>query len=93
MAGRGYTAVSGCFFEAIDQHNRLLTTRYKKADICVAVATANGLITPVVRDAGSKGLSVISAEVKALAKKARDGKLAPQEYQVPGCLSFGEHPN
>jgi pyruvate/2-oxoglutarate dehydrogenase complex dihydrolipoamide acyltransferase (E2) component len=70
-----------------------LTLRYNKADISVAVATPNGLITPIVKDAGSKGLSVISAEVKALAKKARDGKLAPQEYQVtavlpcPGCSS------
>ncbi|KAJ6503412.1 dihydrolipoamide acetyltransferase [Mycena vitilis] len=54
---------------------------YKKADISVAVATPNGLITPIVKDAGSKGLATISAETKALAKKARDGKLAPAEYQ------------
>ncbi|KAJ6575239.1 dihydrolipoyllysine-residue acetyltransferase [Mycena capillaripes] len=54
---------------------------YKKADISVAVATSNGLITPIVKDAGSKGLATISAETKALAKKARDGKLAPAEYQ------------
>ncbi|TFK30555.1 dihydrolipoyllysine-residue acetyltransferase [Coprinopsis marcescibilis] len=54
---------------------------YKKADISVAVATPTGLITPIVKDAGSKGLASISAETKALAKKARDGKLAPAEYQ------------
>ncbi|KAH7931116.1 pyruvate dehydrogenase [Leucogyrophana mollusca] len=54
---------------------------YKKADISVAVATPSGLITPIVKDVGSKGLAAISAEAKALAKKARDGKLAPQEYQ------------
>ncbi|KAJ7487723.1 dihydrolipoamide acetyltransferase [Mycena galericulata] len=54
---------------------------YKKADISVAVATSTGLITPIVKDAGSKGLATISAETKALAKKARDGKLAPAEYQ------------
>jgi pyruvate dehydrogenase E2 component (dihydrolipoamide acetyltransferase) len=66
-----------CFFQ---------TPRYKKADICVAVATASGLITPIVKDVGSKGLAVISTEVKALAKKARDGKLAPQEYQVTTVL-------
>jgi len=54
---------------------------YKKADISVAVATPTGLITPIVKDAGSKGLATISAETKALAKKARDGKLAPAEYQ------------
>ncbi|KAF8078500.1 dihydrolipoamide acetyltransferase [Lyophyllum atratum] len=54
---------------------------YKKADISVAVATPSGLITPIVKDAGSKGLATISAETKALAKKARDGKLQPAEYQ------------
>ncbi|KAG6842560.1 hypothetical protein C0991_000086 [Blastosporella zonata] len=54
---------------------------YKKADISVAVATPTGLITPIVKDAGSKGLATISAETKALAKKARDGKLQPAEYQ------------
>jgi pyruvate dehydrogenase E2 component (dihydrolipoamide acetyltransferase) len=55
---------------------------YKKADISVAVATPTGLITPIIKDAGSKGLASISAEAKGLAKKARDGKLAPGEYQV-----------
>lgn len=54
---------------------------YNKADISVAVATPTGLITPIIKDAGSKGLATISAETKALAKKARDGKLAPAEYQ------------
>lgn len=48
----------------------------------MAVATPTGLITPIIKDAGSKGLATISAEGKALAKKARDGKLAPAEYQV-----------
>lgn len=46
------------------------------------MATPSGLITPIVKDAGSKGLATISAETKALAKKARDGKLQPSEYQV-----------
>jgi pyruvate dehydrogenase E2 component (dihydrolipoamide acetyltransferase) len=50
------------------------------------VATPSGLITPIVKDAGSKGLATISAETKALAKKARDGKLQPSEYQV--CILF-----
>lgn len=54
---------------------------YKKADISVAVATPSGLITPIIKDAGAKGLASISAETKALAKKARDGKLQPTEYQ------------
>jgi pyruvate dehydrogenase E2 component (dihydrolipoamide acetyltransferase) len=55
--------------------------QYKKVDISVAVATPNGLITPIVKDAGAKGLATISSETKALAKKARDGKLTPAEYQ------------
>ncbi|KAF9015282.1 dihydrolipoamide acetyltransferase [Cyathus striatus] len=54
---------------------------YKKADISIAVATPSGLITPIIKDAGSKGLATLSAEAKTLARKARDGKLAPQEYQ------------
>lgn len=62
--------------------NTLYYFRYKKADISVAVATPTGLITPIVKDAGSKGLATISAENKALVKKARDGKLSPSEYQV-----------
>ena len=48
----------------------------------MAVATPTGLITPIIKDVGAKGLASISSEGKALAKKARDGKLQPQEYQV-----------
>jgi len=55
--------------------------QYSRADISVAVATPTGLITPIVRDATNKGLAAISAETKALAKKARDGKLKGEEYQ------------
>lgn len=51
------------------------------ADICVAVATPNGLITPIVKNAQAIGLSTISNKTKELAKKARDGKLKPDEYQ------------
>ena len=45
------------------------------------MATPTGLITPIIKDVGGKGLATISAEAKSLAKKARDGKLQPQEYQ------------
>ncbi|KAK1925274.1 CND02450-like protein [Papiliotrema laurentii] len=55
--------------------------QYKQADICVAVATPTGLITPIIKNVGSKGLASISAETKALASRARDGKLKPEEYQ------------
>ncbi|KAF7224732.1 pyruvate dehydrogenase complex component X [Nothobranchius furzeri] len=49
--------------------------------ISVAVATDRGLITPIIRDAANKGVQEISANAKALAQKARDGKLLPEEYQ------------
>ena len=55
--------------------------RFRSADIAVAVALSEGLITPVVRAAEAKGLKEISAEVKDLAARARDGKLVPEEYQ------------
>jgi len=50
-------------------------------DISVAVATPTGLITPIVPQTSMLGLSEISASVKDLATRARDGKLAPEEYQ------------
>ena len=54
---------------------------YENADVSVAVATPNGLITPIVKAAETKGLVQISSEVKDLAKRARDGKLRPEEFQ------------
>jgi len=50
-------------------------------DISVAVATPAGLITPIVTGADARGLSDISATVRDLATRARDGKLKPEEYQ------------
>ena len=50
------------------------------AHISVAVAIDGGLITPVIRDAETKGLAQISIEMKDLATRARDRKLKPQEY-------------
>jgi pyruvate dehydrogenase E2 component (dihydrolipoamide acetyltransferase) len=55
--------------------------RFKRSDVAVAVAIEGGLITPVLREAESKRLSVISAEMKDLAARARDRKLKPDEYQ------------
>jgi len=57
---------------------------YSAIDVAVAVATPGGLITPVVRGADNKGLAAISNEIKSLAERARDGKLAPEEYQGGG---------
>jgi pyruvate dehydrogenase E2 component (dihydrolipoamide acetyltransferase) len=65
--------------------NAIYTTRgvelHQKVDMAMAVALDQGLITPVIRDAGSKGLAQISRESKDLATRARDGQLKPEEYQ------------
>ncbi|KFQ25417.1 hypothetical protein N332_11272, partial [Mesitornis unicolor] len=50
-------------------------------DISIAVATDRGLITPIIKDVAAKGIKEIAASAKALAKKARDGKLLPEDYQ------------
>uniref|UniRef100_A0A8C5FQ01 Acetyltransferase component of pyruvate dehydrogenase complex n=1 Tax=Gadus morhua TaxID=8049 RepID=A0A8C5FQ01_GADMO len=50
-------------------------------DVSVAVSTPNGLITPIVFNAHTKGLAAICSDVSALAAKARDGKLQPHEFQ------------
>lgn len=55
--------------------------QYNVVDVSVAVATPTGLITPIVKNAHSKGLAAISAEIKDLGKRAKEGKLAPEEYQ------------
>ncbi len=54
---------------------------HRHADVGVAVAIPDGLITPIVRKAEQKTLSAISNEMKDLAKRARDKKLKPEEYQ------------
>jgi pyruvate dehydrogenase E2 component (dihydrolipoamide acetyltransferase) len=53
---------------------------YERADVGVAVALENGLITPVVRAANTKSVGQISREVKELAERARNRKLTPEEY-------------
>lgn len=55
--------------------------RFNRVDISMAVAIDGGLITPVIRDAANLALSAISDQSKALAAKARDGRLTPEEYQ------------
>lgn len=54
---------------------------YSDIDISVAVSTPTGLITPVVKGVDTKSLSVVSLDIADLAHRAREGKLAPQEYQ------------
>lgn len=55
--------------------------QYKHSDISVAVATPNGLITPIIKAAETKSISEISNEMKDLAKRAKEGKLKPVEFQ------------
>ena len=59
--------------EAIEQHGEV--------HVGVAVATADGLITPVIRNADRKSVSDIAKEVRVLADKAKNRKLLPNEYQ------------
>lgn len=54
---------------------------YREVNLGIAVALADGLIVPVVRDAANKGLADIAAEVKDLATRARDGQLNPSEVR------------
>jgi len=56
------------------------TLKFSASDVAVAVAVEGGLFTPVLQDAEMKSLSALSAQMKDLAGRARDGKLAPHEY-------------
>lgn len=53
---------------------------YDQADIGVAVAIEDGLITPIIRAANQKSLREIATEVRDLAERARNRKLKPEEY-------------
>ncbi|HUE79227.1 MAG TPA: pyruvate dehydrogenase complex dihydrolipoamide acetyltransferase [Sphingomicrobium sp.] len=55
--------------------------KYSRADISVAVSIPGGLITPIIVDANGKSVSAVSTEMKDLAARAKEGKLAPHEYQ------------
>jgi pyruvate dehydrogenase E2 component (dihydrolipoamide acetyltransferase) len=55
--------------------------RYSRADISVAVAIPDGLITPIIVGADTKNVSTIAKEMADLAGRAREGKLQPHEYQ------------
>lgn len=55
--------------------------KFKASDVAVAVAIEGGLFTPVLRDAELKTISALSAEMKDLAARAKERKLAPHEFQ------------
>ena len=60
---------------------QVVIRQHNTVDVSVAVATPIGLMTPIVKSVESIGLEKISATVKDLGKRARDGKLKPEEYQ------------
>lgn len=64
---------------AVWANDRIL--KLSPSDVAVAVAIEGGLFTPVLKDAELKSLSALSTEMKDLATRARDRKLAPHEYQ------------
>ncbi len=77
----------GIAARALQRHPRVNSTwngdnilQHPTADIGLAVALPDGLITPLVRDCGHKGIAAIDTELAELIEKARAGKLAPQEY-------------
>ena len=81
---------------AIAQHNNPETNvswfdgkiiKYSSVDVSIAVALTDGLITPIIKDANLKGLLEISKEIKILAKKAKEGKLTPDQY-TGGTISI-----
>ena len=61
--------------------------KYDSIDVSIAVALDEGLITPIVKNADTKGIIEISNEIKNLAEKAKKGKLVPEEY-VGGTISL-----
>ncbi|KAI4194854.1 MAG: hypothetical protein LQ350_007532 [Teloschistes chrysophthalmus] len=60
---------------------QIVIRQHNTVDVSVAVATPIGLMTPIVKGVEGLGLSSISSQVKDLGKRARDGKLKPEEYQ------------
>ncbi len=59
--------------------------QYERIDLCVAVASERGLVTPVVRDADRKPLPALAAELRDLSARARAGRLRPEEYRGGTC--------
>lgn len=65
----------------IEQGGQTVIRQNNFVDVSVAVATPVGLMTPIVKNVGGLGLTAISDQVKDFAKRAKDGKLKPEEYQ------------
>ncbi|MEE3703895.1 2-oxo acid dehydrogenase subunit E2, partial [Pasteurella multocida] len=57
------------------------TARYAQSDICVAVSTGDGLLTPVVRDVAGRSLTSVSEDIADLAERSRAGRLKQAELE------------
>jgi len=64
-----------------EENGNVFIRQHNVVDVSVAVATPIGLMTPIVKNVGGIGLESISSQIKDLGKRARDGKLKPEEYQ------------
>lgn len=64
-----------------EENGKVFVRKNNVVDVSVAVATPVGLMTPIVKNVNGSGLETISAQIKDLGKRARDGKLKPEEYQ------------
>jgi pyruvate dehydrogenase E2 component (dihydrolipoamide acetyltransferase) len=64
-----------------EENGNVVIRQHNVVDVSVAVATPVGLMTPIVKNVTGSGLQTISSQIKDLGKRARDGKLKPEEYQ------------
>ncbi|THW39168.1 dihydrolipoamide acetyltransferase component of pyruvate dehydrogenase [Aureobasidium pullulans] len=64
-----------------EENGNVFVRQHNIVDVSVAVATPVGLMTPIVKNVNGTGLESISSQIKELGKRARDGKLKPEEYQ------------
>ncbi|KAI4851834.1 dihydrolipoamide acetyltransferase component of pyruvate dehydrogenase [Aureobasidium sp. EXF-8845] len=64
-----------------EENGNVFIRQNNTVDVSVAVATPVGLMTPIVKNVNGTGLESISSQIKELGKRARDGKLKPEQYQ------------
>ncbi|KAI5368135.1 Putative dihydrolipoamide acetyltransferase/Pyruvate dehydrogenase protein X component [Septoria linicola] len=64
-----------------EENGKVFIRQHNTVDVSVAVATPVGLMTPIVKNVTGTGLEAVSSQIKDLGKRARDGKLKPEEYQ------------
>lgn len=65
----------------LEEGGKVIIRQHNVVDVSVAVSTPVGLMTPIVKNVNGLGLESISSQIKDLGKRARDGKLKPEEYQ------------